>query len=74
MLCCPSTYYVRTRGREKYVEPERQRMGLNAVTELRDRRLWQAGVKNSRLVKEKTVVAKEEAGYRNFLHQRKGRS
>lgn len=55
---------------------ESQRTGLNTVTELRDRRLWQAGTKKSRLVetKKKRMLVKEEAGYRNFLHQRKGRS
>lgn len=74
LLCCPSIYRVRTRGREKYLEPERQRMGLNAVTELRDRRLWQTWTKKSRLVEKKIMLVKEEAGYRNFLYQRKGRS
>lgn len=66
VLGFPSTYNIWTRGSEKY---------LRYVLEVKDTRLWQAGTKESRLTeKKKKMLVKEEAGYRNFLYQRKGRS
>jgi len=74
MLCCPSTCYVQTRGREKDLGLRRQRMGLKGATELMGRRLWQVRMKKSRLVEKKRMLVEEEAGCRDFLDERKGRS